>query len=56
MVSVALLRERVIKPILSGTVTRRRGRPRKNNDRLSQHYRAIRDAMERLFHELGLAA
>lgn len=55
MVSVALLRERVIKPILSGTV-KRRGRPRKNDDRLNQHYRAIRDAMEKLFHELGLAA
>lgn len=56
MASVALLRERVIKPILSGTVRRRGGRPRTNEDPLSQHYRAIRDAMQKLFHELGLAA
>jgi len=54
MVSVALLRERVIKPIISGTVSRR-ARRRKNEDRLNQYYRTIRDAMERLFHELGLA-
>jgi len=56
MVSVALLRERVIKPILSGTVGRPRGRPEKNQDPLNKHYHAIRDAMEQLFHELGLAA
>lgn len=56
MVSVALLRERVIKPILSRTVGRRRGPPPNNQDRLNNHYLAIRDAMEQLFHELGLAA
>ena len=56
MTSVVVLREQVIKPILSGAVTRRRGRPPKNRDPLDLHYQALRDAMERLFHELGLAA
>ena len=54
MAAVGLLRERVIKPILSGTLTRRGGYP-KNEDPLNQHYRAIGAAMKNLFHELGLA-
>jgi hypothetical protein len=56
IMSAVVLRERVIKPILSGTVTRRRGRPPKSQDPLDRYYRALRETMEQLFHELGLAA
>jgi hypothetical protein len=56
IVSAVVLREQVIKPILSGTVTRRCGRPPNNIDPVDLHYQAIRNAMEKLFHELGLAA
>jgi len=52
-VSAVVLRERVIKPILSGTVTRRRGRPPKSQDPLDRYYRALRETMEQLIHELG---
>jgi DNA-binding transcriptional ArsR family regulator len=55
IMAAAVLRERVIKPILSGSATRRRGRPPKNRDPVDLHYQAIRDAMEKLLHELGLA-
>jgi hypothetical protein len=56
IMATVLLREKVIKPILSGTVTRRTGRPPHNRHPLDRHCQAIRDTMERLFQELGLTA
>ena len=55
IMAVVALREKVIKPILAGTVTRDRPRPAKNADPLDSHYHAIRHVMEKLFRELGLA-
>lgn len=56
IMAAVVLREKVLKPILAGTATRRRGRPRKNPDVLDQHYDAIRTQMEKLLEHLGLAA
>jgi hypothetical protein len=55
IMAVVVLREKVIKPILAGTVTRRRGRPPKNRDLIDQHYEAIRSQMEQLLQEAGIA-
>jgi hypothetical protein len=56
MVAVVALREKVIKPILAGSVTRHRTRPGKNPDLTDSHYHAIREEMEKLFQTLGIAA
>jgi hypothetical protein len=52
--ATAVLREKVIQPLLAGIV-RRRGRPPQDRDPLDLHYQAVRVAMEKLFHQLGLA-
>jgi DNA-binding transcriptional ArsR family regulator len=56
IMAVVVLREKVIKPILAGTVTRRQGHPQSNRDPLDQHYEALRERMEALLREAGLAA
>jgi hypothetical protein len=56
IMAVVLLREKVIKPILAGTLTPDQARRANNRDPLDAHYHAVRDAMEKLFHQLGLAA
>lgn len=56
IMAVTVLREKVIKPILAGTVTRRRSRPTHDQDPVDQHYQKIRDETEALFVNLGLAA
>jgi hypothetical protein len=54
--AVVTLRERVLKPLLAGIATRRRGRPPKNQDRIDLHYQALRQQLETLLTELGVAA
>jgi hypothetical protein len=54
IMATGVLREKVIKPLLAGIV-RRRGRPPKDRDPLDLHYQAVRVAIQKLFHELGLA-
>ena len=56
IMAVVVLREKVLKPILAGTVSRRQGRPPKNRDPLDQHYQAIRDEIEQILQELNIAA
>jgi hypothetical protein len=56
IMAVAVLREKVIKPILAGTVTRRRGRPPRHQHPLDRHYQIIRHETEALLAHLGLAA
>jgi DNA-binding transcriptional ArsR family regulator len=56
IMAVVVLREKVIKPILAGTVSRRHGRPPKNRDSLDQHYQIIRDEIEKILQELNIAA
>ena len=56
IMAVVLLREKVIQPILAGTVLRRRGRPPKNRDPLDRHYQVIRDEIEQILRELNIAA
>ncbi|NOX54439.1 MAG: hypothetical protein GXP27_08350 [Planctomycetes bacterium] len=56
IMAAVVLREKVIKPILAGTLTRRRRRPPKNRNWLDQHYETIRIHMEQLLREAGLAA
>lgn len=56
IMAVVVLREKVIKPILAGTVSRRHGRPPQNRDPLDQHYQVIRDEIEEILQELNVAA
>lgn len=54
--ALVLLREKVIRPILAGTVQNRVGRKPKNWSPLDTHYQAIRKDMLTLFEDLGIAA
>jgi len=56
IMAVVVLREKVIKPILAGTVSRRNGRRPQNRDPLDQHYQVIRDEIEEILQELNMAA
>jgi len=49
-----LLREKVIKPLLSG-VTRPRGRPPKSRTALDQHYITLQEELRRTFQTIGIA-
>ena len=55
MCAYLVLREKVIKPLLAGTV-RPMGRPPKNVSPLDQHYVALREELHRTFETIGLAA
>ena len=55
MCAYLVLRKKVIKPLLAGTV-RPLGRPPKNVSPLDQHYVTLRDELHRTFHIIGLAA
>ena len=56
IMAVVTLRERVLKPLLAGMTTRRRGRPSKNQDQIDKHYQALRQRLEMLLTDLGIAA
>jgi len=51
-----LLREHVIKPVLSGLGKPHVGRPPKHIHPIDQHYQALQQEMRRNFQTLGLAA
>jgi DNA-binding transcriptional ArsR family regulator len=55
VMAVVLLREKVIKPILAAARTPGEAPRVENKDPLNAHYHAVRDAMEKLFQQLGLA-
>jgi hypothetical protein len=55
MCAYLVLRDKVIKPLLS-KVVRPLGHPPKNISPLDQHYRALREEMDRTFETIGLAA
>src|SRR3990172_3273432 len=55
MCAYLVLREKVIKPLLAGTV-RPLGRPPRNVSPLEQHYVALREELHRTFDIIGLAA
>jgi hypothetical protein len=46
--AVVVLREKILKPLLTGTVSRRNGHPPENRDPLDKHYQIIRDEMEEI--------
>lgn len=56
IMAVVLLREKVLKPILAGTVSRRHGHPPENRDPLDKHYQVIRNEIEQILQELNIAA
>jgi hypothetical protein len=51
-----VLREKVIRPVLTGAARKRPGRPPKNPNPIDQHYARIQRDFCGLFDELGLAA
>lgn len=56
ILAVVVLREKVIKPILAGTVTRRDASPTPSPDPLDHHYQTLRDQMRQLLQQAGIAA
>lgn len=56
LAALVILREKVLKPILAGTSTRKVGRKPKNWSPLDAHYETIRRDMHVLFNDLGLTA
>ena len=56
IMAVVVLREKILKPLLTGTVSRRNGHPPENRDPLDKHYQIIRDEMEEILQELKIAA
>ena len=54
--AVTVLREQVFKPLLAGLTTHRHALTRESHEPIDEHYRAIREQMEKLFHAVGLAA
>lgn len=56
MACLITLREKVIKPLLSGATTRRRGRKPTHVNPIDTCYQNLRVHMEALFDVLGIAA
>ncbi len=56
IMALVVLREKILKPILAGTVSRRDGHPPENRDPLDKHYQVIRGEMEEILQELDIAA
>ena len=56
LAGMLVLRERVIKPVLSGLGKTRVGRPPKQLHPIDQHYEALQHEMRRTFLTLGLVA
>lgn len=54
--ALVVLREQVIQPILAGTAKPREGRKPKSWTRIDAHYQTLRQQMQALFADLGLAA
>ena len=56
MAACIVLREKVMKPLLAGSLQVKRGRPPKTHTPLDRHYRTLQQGMQGLFTELGIAA
>jgi DNA-binding transcriptional ArsR family regulator len=56
LAGMLVLRERVIKPVLSGLGKRRIGRPPQRIHPIDQHYQALQHELRLTFKTLGLAA
>jgi len=56
MAACIVLREKVIKPLLAGSVQVKRGRPPKTHTPIDRHYQTLQQEMQGLFAELGIAA
>jgi hypothetical protein len=56
MVSLVVLRNKAIKPLLAAAQRRRKSRGAQNPRPIDKHYETIRTAMQGVFDELGLAA
>jgi hypothetical protein len=56
LVALMVLREQVIKPLLAGSVVPPRGRKPKSWTPLDDHYETLRQDMQQLFSDLGIAA
>ena len=58
MAACIVLREKVIRPLLAGSLQLKvkRGRPPKTHSRIDRHYRTLQQGMQGLFAELGIAA
>ena len=56
LAGMLVLRERVIKPVLSGLGKRRIGRQPKHIHPIDQHYQALQHELRLTFETLGLAA
>jgi len=55
LAGLIILREKVIRPILAGTVVKKAGRPPKNIQPIDQHYENLRNEMRLTFQTLGIA-
>jgi len=56
MAACIVLREKVMKPLLAGSLQVKRGRPPKTHTPIDRHYRTLQQGMQGLFTELGIAA
>jgi len=56
LAALLILREKVIKPVLAGAGTPKRGRPPKRIHPLDAHYETLQRELRRTFETLGLAA
>lgn len=56
LTALIILREKIIRPIIAGTVGKKAGRPPKNIHPIDQHYDNLRNEMRRTFETLGIAA
>jgi hypothetical protein len=56
MAALVVIRDKAIKPLLAAAQQHRRSRPPQNPSPLDLHYQTLRAGMQRLFHELGIAA
>jgi hypothetical protein len=54
--ALIILREKVVRPILAGTIDKKVGRPPNNIQRIDKHYENLRNEMRLTFQTLGIAA
>jgi hypothetical protein len=56
IMALVVLREKVLKPLLAGTVSRSSASAPSSHDPLDRHYQTLRDDMQQLLLQVGLAA
>jgi len=56
MAALLVLRDKVVRPILAAAQPLRPSRGTQNSAPIDRHYETIRLAMQKIFHELGIAA